>query len=257
MTLTTAHVSVTLAGRPILADVSCSFGPRDVVAVVGANGAGKSTLLKALAGLIRPSAGSVKLDGQDLATLPASSIAHRIAYLPQAREVHWPISVAQTVALGRLPYRTGWHAESAADRSAVDEAIRAMDLQRLINRSTAELSGGELARVLLARALAQEAGILIADEPTAGLDLAHVLDLFGNLRRLAHQGRTVIVALHDLSLALRFCNRAVLLANGRILAAGTTPEVLTPDSIRQAFGVQAEVVHVNQMPIVLALTSLT
>lgn len=250
--ITTQKLSVVLAGRPVLRDIDVEVSSGEIVAVVGANGAGKSTLLRAMAGLVRIDAGHVVLDGIDIARTDRRALGRRIAYLPQDRTVHWPLSVRRVVALGRLP-----HDAPTRDASAVDEALAAMDIEGLAERPVTELSGGELARVLQARALAQEAEFLIADEPTSGLDMAHVLELFAHFRRLAATGRGIIVALHDISLALRFCSRTILLKDGRVLAAGSSREVVTPGSLAEAFGVAVKVADIDDLPIVITIETLT
>jgi iron complex transport system ATP-binding protein len=251
-------VSVSVGGRVVVSDVDLAFDGGEIVAVIGANGAGKSTLLKGLAGLQPVSAGRVLVDGADIAALDPRARARRIAYLPQERTLGWPISVARVVALGRLPHAAAMGARpSAADAAAIEAALAAMDLTELAQRPASALSGGELARVLLARTLAQEAPILIADEPTAGLDMAHVLQLFTHLRELAAAGRAVIVAVHDLSLALRYCHRSVLLSGSRVLASGPSRDVVTPANLATAFGVVAEVRAIDDVSIVRAIGTLT
>jgi iron complex transport system ATP-binding protein len=253
-----AHqVSVRLARREVVTGVNLAIDGGEIVAVIGANGAGKSTLLRTLAGLETPSAGRVWVDGTEIATLNPRVRARLIAYLPQQRTLSWPLSVARVVALGRLPYARAFAAPTPADTAAIEAALVAMDLVALRNRPASALSGGEVARVLLARALAQEAEILIADEPTAGLDMAHVLQLFTHLGRLAAAGRAVVVAVHDLSLALRFCRRSILLCGGRVLAAGASRDVVTEANLATAFGVTARVRTIDGVSIVLPERSLT
>ncbi|MCB1519868.1 MAG: ABC transporter ATP-binding protein [Hyphomicrobiaceae bacterium] len=257
MTLVADRVSIRLGSRLAVVAASLELDAGQIVAVVGPNGAGKSTLLRGLAGLQRVTEGSVRLDGVDIASFAAAALARRIAFMPQARMVHWPLAVARVVALGRLPHRGTPGGAAASDTSAIDEALATMDLAALAGRTVTELSGGELARVLLARALAQQADILIADEPTAGLDLAHVIQLFEHLRRIASGGRLVVVALHDLSLALRYCDQTILLNRGSILAAGSSRDVITAEHIAEAFGVAARVATLDHVPIVLAGRTLT
>jgi iron complex transport system ATP-binding protein len=252
-----AHsVSIELGGRPVLHDFSAEIKPGEFVAVVGANGAGKSTALKALAGLIQPDSGSVSLNGTPLSDMQRRDVGRSIAYLPQDRTVHWPLVSERVVALGRLPHRSFSAAESAADKTAIETAMRRMDVVHVSQRPIVTLSGGERARVLVARALAQEARYLIADEPTAGLDPAHNLHLFQEFARLAYEGCAVIAALHDLSLALRYAKRVILMKDGRCIADGSASKVLTRDLIAQAFGIETIVTTVGEIPVVIPSAAL-
>jgi iron complex transport system ATP-binding protein len=249
-------IDVRLGSRRVLQDVSLAVRPGEIVAVIGANGAGKSTLLKAMAGLIAPCAGTVAVGKRPLAQLDRRALGQILAYLPQDRTVHWPLTVRRLVALGRLPFRAAIAGPSAEDRDAVEEAMAAMDVTAFAERAVTELSGGERARVLLARALAQRPRFLVADEPTTGLDPAHGLTLFAQFVRMAALQRAVIVALHDLSLAARFCHRVLLLKDGAALAQGTPREVLTPELLARAYGVRATVAEIEGRPVVLPIEPL-
>ena len=251
MTLEVKGAAVRLGERAVLRDFSTKIAPGEFVAVVGPNGAGKSTALKLMAGLIAPAAGTVTLDGAPLHSMPGKVLAKRIAYLPQDRTVHWPLAAERVVALGRLPHRSFAAGESDGDREAIASAMRRMDVTQFSDRSVATLSGGERARVLVARALAQEAEFLIADEPAAGLDPAHGLALFHEFARLSRDGHGVLTALHDLSLALRFANRVVLLCDGQCLADGQSAQVLTKDNLATAFGIEAIVTVIDGIPVVV------
>jgi iron complex transport system ATP-binding protein len=244
---------VRLKGRPVLVGAELIAQPGDLTAVIGPNGAGKTTLLRAVAGIIPPAAGTIRLDGELLAALDPRALARRLAYLPQERIVHWALTARAVVGLGRLPFRPLGAGESPADLAAVDAAMAAMDASHLAERPVPELSGGERARVLIARALAQEPAVLIADEPAAGLDPAHQLILFRHLAALAEAGRTVIVALHDLSLAARFCHSVALLHLGRTLAAGPPAHVLSPENLAAAYGITARYQAVDGVPVVLPI----
>ena len=244
---------VTLRGREVLRGLDCTAQPGELTAVIGPNGAGKTTLLKALAGLIAPAAGTALLDGRSIDGWAPSELARSLAYLPQERLVHWALAVRAVVELGRLPYRSLGAGESAADRAAIAAALAAMDVAHLAGRPVSELSGGERARVLVARALAQEPRALLADEPAAGLDPAHQLGLFRHLAALAAGGRTVIVALHDLSLAARFCHSIVLVHEGRAIAAGAPRDVLTPEHLAAAYGIRARYQSLDGVPVVLPI----
>lgn len=258
MILEARHLSVKLREREVVRGVDLAVMPGEIVAVAGPNGAGKSTLLRALSGLLAPSAGNVLLDGRPLNQLDRRAIGRAIAYLPQERIVHWPLPVEEVVALGRLPHRTlPGAAEGESDRSAIARAIRTMDLVALTRRPATELSGGELARVLLGRALAQEAQILLTDEPAAGLDPEHALRLFDTFKSLAAEGRAIVVVLHDLSLALRFCHRAILMKNGEMLASGLAADVLSEDNLSRAYGIRAKVTCIDGLPVVLPVAALT
>lgn len=248
-------VRLALGSRTVLDHIDLAVPAGRITAVVGPNGAGKSTLLRALAALITPSAGEISLDGRPLATLASREIARAIAYLPQERAVHWPLAIRAVVALGRLPHRDGLPA-AADDAHVIDRALEAMDVTHLADRPVSDLSGGERARVLVARALAQDAQLLLADEPTAGLDPAHALALFALFERLTSERRSVVVALHDLSLAARFAHHVVLLAGGRIAAAGPPADVLTPPHLEAAFGVKMLCATLGDMPIVVPVSTL-
>jgi iron complex transport system ATP-binding protein len=244
---------VFLRRRPVLRGVSFRAEAGELTAVLGRNGAGKTTLLRALAGLIPTAAGVGRLDGRPLAAWPRAALARTLAYLPQERDVHWALSARNVVALGRLPHQPAGAGESAADRAAIAAAIASMDIAALADRPVQEMSGGEKARVLLARALAQEPRVLVADEPAAGLDPAHQLTLFQHLARFVADGRSVLVALHDLSLAARFCHKIVLLHDGRALAAGAPGAVLTPEHLGLAYGIEAQYRTIDGIPAVLPL----
>lgn len=243
---------VSLGGRQVLGGIDLAVAPGRVVAIVGPNGAGKSTLLRALAGLVTPDAGRVLLGERGIAAIPAAERARAVAYLPQDRIVHWPLSVEAVVELGRLPHRGTGSVSAEDDRLAVAKALRAMDVADFAVRPVTELSGGERARVLLARALAQEAGLLLADEPTAGLDPAHALSLFAHLERLTQEGRGIAVALHDLSLAARFCDTVLMLMGGKAIACGPPAEVFTPETLALTYGIDANLTKVDGVPIVFA-----
>ena len=232
-------VEVTLAGRRILDRVDLSVAPGEVVGLLGPNGAGKSTLLRVLASVLGPSSGEVVLDGAPVGTYPRTELARRIAYLPQGATCHWPMAVEQIVALGRLPHRRPWAPMSNRDHACVTRAMRTTDVEQFRGRSIGELSMGERARVLVARAIAGEPRILLADEPVAGLDPAHQLEVMAMLERMAADGAAVIAVLHDLTLAARHCSRLALLGVGRMVASGDAATVLTTEHLRDTFGIRA------------------
>ena len=227
--------------RAVFRDVSFAVGPGELVALCGPNGAGKSTLLRLVLGLHAPSAGEVKLGGTPLGALSRRDVARRAALLPQDTPAEVPLTVREAVALGRLPHLARFQPESAADADAVIRALAATDTAALAERPLVELSGGERHRVHLARALAQEAPLLLLDEPIAGLDLAHQLQALDLLRATVAGGRAAVVALHDLSLAGRRCDRVLLLADGGLRADAPPAQVLTAELIARHFGVRADV----------------
>lgn len=242
-------------GRRAAVDgVDLTIAPGECVALAGPNGSGKSTLLRGLARLMRPAGGVVLLDGKSLAHWPPRVLARRLAVLPQSPQSPDDLTVEQLVALGRHPHQRLLGLSSAADRQAVAAALTLTDLTHLADRPLGALSGGERQRAWIALTLAQEPQLLLLDEPTAYLDLAHALAVLELVRRLnREQGLTVVMALHDLSQAARFADRVVLLLAGRVVADGPPATVITPGTIAQVFGVEAEIVSAGGQPVVVPL----
>jgi len=229
----------------ILNGVSIAVEPGEFVGLVGPNGAGKSTLLRLLLGLHVPRTGHVELSGAPVASLSRREIARRAALLPQESPVELPLTVREVVALGRLPHLGRFEAERPEDAEAVARALEATDTAVLADRPLTELSGGERHRAHLARALAQGASVLLLDEPIAGHDLVHQLQALELLRATVDgkdgTSRAAIVALHDLSLAARFCDRILLLDDGALRADAPPAQVLTAETLARVFGVRAEI----------------
>ena len=237
-TLSATNLAVRLGGRAVLEGLSLDLRPGEVACILGPNGAGKSTLLRCLAGLRRADAGEVRLGDADVLVLAPRRRAQRIGFLPQTPEVAWPVDVETLVGLGRIPF-TGGGGAGDEGRAAVARAMTLTGVDALAGRAVDTLSGGERGRVLLARALAGEPEWLLADEPLTGLDPGHQLDACDLFRRLAHdEGHGVVVTLHDLPMALRVADRAIVLAGGRLLADGPAAEALSPDVLRQAYGIE-------------------
>ncbi|GGE83015.1 ABC transporter ATP-binding protein [Sphingomonas prati] len=234
------RIGLTLGGNRVLDDVSYAFRRGRVTALLGPNGAGKSTLLSCLAALRVPDQGAASLDGVDVQAIERRARARAIGLLPQAADVHWDIDVATLVALGRLPHRGRWGA-TAADDAAVARALAATDMTALAGRGVERLSGGERGRALLARVLAGEPDWLLADEPLASLDPAHQIDVLDRLRSVAAAGGGVVLVLHDLHLAARIADDAVLMRGGRVVAAGPADDVLTAPLIAETYGVAVEI----------------
>jgi iron complex transport system ATP-binding protein len=245
MTLLTAReISVRLGGRTILDNVSVTLPPGELVALVGPNGAGKTTLIKALAGLI-PCFGKIEIEGRDSATMKPRERARALAYLPQGHEFSWPLPAAEIVALGRYPHADPFSPVSADDREAVAQALEVTGMKDFATRIVTTLSGGERARVALARVLATQAKILLADEPTMSLDPRHQFVVMEILRRAARSGGAVLAVVHDLALAARYADRVLILDKGRIVAQGKPDEALNPDRIATIFGVEADMVSLG------------
>ncbi|MBN9071979.1 MAG: ABC transporter ATP-binding protein [Rhizobiales bacterium] len=234
--LSVEGLDVSLAGRPVLRKVSFAVGPGEFIGLIGPNGAGKSTLLRAIAGLL-PYEGAIALDGEDGRALSASARARKMGYLAQERDIAWPLPVETLVALGRAPYLSRFAPLGPDDRTAVETALRRMDVVSLRARPATELSGGELARVLIARVLAQETPAILADEPIAGLDPAHQIGVMRLFRQLAQEGRSVIASMHDLGLAARWCTRLILLHGGRVAIDASPDVALSGTALQAAFGV--------------------
>jgi iron complex transport system ATP-binding protein len=237
--LTAQALGVTLGGRSVLRDVSLSLSSGHLVALVGPNGAGKTTLLRALAGLL-PSDGAIHVGGDALSSLSLRERARRFAYLPQGHTVHWPLPVRDIVALGRFPHgATDPGRLTPKDAEAVTRAMQATDTVGFSERRVTELSGGERSRVALARVLAVEAPVMLADEPTASLDPRYQIDVMTNLRQAADGGMLVMVVTHDLGLAARFADTILVLSEGRLVSQGTPTEALSEAIMRDVFRISA------------------
>jgi iron complex transport system ATP-binding protein len=230
--------------RVAVAGVDFTLAPGEVVALLGPNGSGKSSLLRGLARLLRPSGGVVELDGRTLASWPPERFARRVALLAQAHEPLGELSVRELVAFGRHPHQGFLSLPSPRDAEAIETALALTDLTEYAERKVRELSGGEAQRAWLALALAQEPEILLLDEPTAYLDLAHQLAVLELVRRLnVTRGLTVVMALHDLGQAARYADRLLLLREGVLVAEGPAETVLRPEVIGEVYGVEVEILH--------------
>lgn len=230
--LTLENLTVRRGNCPVVDGITLDVRPGEVVGLIGPNGAGKTTLMRGALGLL-PAEGH-----SSLARLGPRERAHAAAWLPQARDIAWPVSVETLVALGRTPYLAGGRRLSEQDGAAVAHALEEMGLSGFRERDATALSGGEQARVLIARVLAQDTPLILADEPVAGLDPAHQFALMRVFARLADAGKAIVVSLHDLTLAARFCSRLVLLNRGQKVADGAPREVLRNSTLADVFGVE-------------------
>jgi len=240
-----SDLTVSRGGRAILRNVGLRARGGEFIAVIGANGAGKSTLLAALAGLLKPDRGAVTFDGHPIGGLPRMEIARKRAYLPQDPRCEWPISVERLVALGLTPLLPVFGGLSDSHKTRVTEVLTACDLLAQRDQAATTLSGGELARSMLARAPVGDPMILLADEPMEGLDPRHTLETVTRLGALARSGKLVIASVHNLTLAARYATRIVALHQGRIAADGPPGQSLTPDLLRRIFDVDASILGAN------------
>ena len=238
-------VEVALGGKPVVRGVTAGVDAGDLVVVVGPNGAGKTTLVRAIAGLVEPSAGTVRCFGRDPNAPDRRPLAQDLAYLPQQYELAFPFIVEEVVLLGRYARQRGLGLASAEDLAAAERAMLACDVATLAQRRFDELSGGEARRVILAQALCQGARCLLLDEPTAGLDPAHARGVFEMLRAHCDAGAAAIVVTHDLDLALRYGRSMWLVAAGRLSSRGAPADVLASAATREAFGLE---IHVGTLP---------
>jgi iron complex transport system ATP-binding protein len=235
------NVSFSFGDQFVLQALTLAVGAGELVGLVGANGSGKSTLLRVLLGLLPTTAGNVSLCGAPLRSLSRREIATRATMVSQDNHIEFDFTAREIVAMGRMPYRGRFASETNDDRDAIQRAMRATDTEKFAERIATELSGGERQRVHLARALAQQTRVLLLDEPTANLDLAHQVEALCLVAQAVREDRAALVVLHDLGLATLFCDRLLLLAGGSIVAEGPPDEIVTEENLMNHFGLQARV----------------
>ncbi len=233
------NISLELEGHKILQDVSASVKAGETVGLIGPNGAGKSCLLKSILGLLDLDTGSISIDGENLKDLSLKNRAKKMAYAAQGAPVHWPLTAETVVGLGRVPHLNPWQKLSKDDKIALEYAMQRTDCLDLKDRQVTTLSGGERARVLLARVLATGAKYILADEPVSSLDPSHQLQVMKILSGLSKNGNGVLVVLHDLSHALRYCDRIILLNEGKVIGQDTPDKILSDDNLKNIFGISA------------------
>ena len=241
-------VTFAYESEPVLDGVTLEVGRGEVLGIVGPNGSGKSTLLRCLDRLLEPDSGAVFVDGDALGELRRTEIARRVGYVPQEERSAFPATVFDTILLGRKPH-VGWR-PTEEDRDVVAEVIDRLGLEAYTLRPIDELSGGQRQKVLIGRALVQEAPLLLFDEPTSSLDVRHQLEVLELIREQTTADRTAVITIHDLNLAARYCDRLAMLHEGRIAAAGD-PDILTPETIRNVYGVDVTVTTHNGRKIVV------
>jgi iron complex transport system ATP-binding protein len=245
--------SVALGRRNVVHDISATLDPGKLTGIIGPNGAGKSSLLRAMLGLVPASGGAALVDGEAVAKMARGAVARKIAYLPQGQTLHWPLTVERLVALGRLPHLAPMSSLSPTDLTAIEHAMERANVTGLRHRNATHLSGGERARVLLARALAVEAPALVVDEPLVSLDPGHQIDVMELLRREARSGSLVVAVLHDLTMAARYCDRLLLMNGGRLVADGAPMDVLTAENLASVYGIRALIDGGPTAPVVVPL----
>ncbi|MEE4230686.1 Fe(3+) dicitrate ABC transporter ATP-binding protein FecE [Pseudomonas viridiflava] len=227
----------------IVQDLSFSPPPGKVTALIGPNGCGKSTLLKAFARILTPQAGSLSLDGKAYRDLSARDLARKVAFLPQVLPIPEGVSVRQLVAYGRSPHNSLWGRLSGADQHSVEQALQRMELETLADRPLSDLSGGQRQRAWLAMILAQDAAIVLLDEPTTYLDISHQVELLDLMRALSAEGKTVITVLHDINQACRYADHLAVMQAGRLVASGAPGDVLNAELVCQVFDVQVQIMR--------------
>jgi len=235
------NLHFTYGRAPVLDDVSLTLEAGEILGVIGPNGSGKSTLLRLLSGVLRPASGAVRVRGRSVADYSARELGTLIAVVPQDTLIEFPFSVTEVVLMGRSPHLGGFAFEGNRDLAVAHDAMRRTGVLDLARRSIHELSGGERQRVILARALAQEAPILLLDEPGAFLDIRHVVEIYDLLQDLKREGRSVLTVLHDLNLAALYCERVALLKGGRLVRVGLPAEVITYGAVTEVYGTEVYV----------------
>jgi iron complex transport system ATP-binding protein len=240
VTLDVSGIRFGYDGEDALRDVTLRIAGGEVTCIVGPNASGKTTLLKCMNRLLVPYCGEVSLDGRNMRKMRTGDIAKRIGYVPQSETAHVPVSVFETVLLGRKPH-AGW-VPSRHDLEKTARTIERLDIAHIAMRNANALSGGQQRKVTIGRALAQEPGILLLDEPTASLDIRHALDILELIKSQAVAGRAVVMSIHDLTLASRYCDKVIMMKEGKIHAAGGR-EIFTREIIREVYGIEAKVIH--------------
>ncbi|MBT5074234.1 MAG: ABC transporter ATP-binding protein [Kordiimonadaceae bacterium] len=233
------NLNVTLEENRILSDVSFEVPSGKLVGLIGPNGAGKSILIKSILGLIDGASGDISLDGKDINSWSIKERAQKISYAAQGAPVHWPLTVGHLVSLGRIPHLSPWQSTSTLDQTLTLDAMKKTDVDHLVSRSTTTLSGGERARAMLARAIVTGCEFLLADEPIEALDPYHQMKIMDILKELAETGHGVLLVLHDVNFAQKYCDELILLNEGQIISKGLPEDVLSDENLLKAYQVKA------------------
>ncbi len=257
MTITVQNLTFHYRNTPTLTNITLELQKNQLIGMIGPNGSGKTTLLKCINKILEPKQGKILLDTQELRKMNRMDVAKHIGYVPQSAVANLtPLPVFEVVLMGRRPH-IGWQ-NSEDDNEKAWAALKLLNIESLALRDFYELSGGEQQRVLIARAIAQEAKVLLLDEPTSSLDIRHQLEVMELIRRLVREkGLAAAVAIHDLNLAARFCDRVVMMKKGQIFALGETQAVVSPENIRVVYGVEAIINYSNSFPYIIPLNSCT
>lgn len=242
--LSISHLSFSYGKKEILNDITFDIAPGSFYAVLGANGSGKTTLLRCMAGLLKPQTGNVVIDQKPLDSYSIRQIAQKIAFVRQQPQTDIDFSAFETVLMGRNPYQRHLQNESQKDWDIVEQSMKQTNTWHLRMSLPSQMSGGELQRVMIARALAQQTPILLLDEPTSSLDIAHQLEIMELLSTInKEQNKTIIIVVHDLNLAMRYCPSTILLHGHKLMLQAPTKQALTPENISKVFNVQSQIIE--------------
>lgn len=237
------NLNFNAGGRMILSKVSFALEKGCFCGIVGNNGSGKTTLLRCLTRNNDIAKGKVWIDGRDIVSYSFKDLAKQMAFVPQRTDLMFDFSALQIVLMGRNPYQKPLYSDNEEDLRVVEQAMKQTDTWHLRNANARHLSGGEFQRVIIARALAQQTPVLLLDEPVSNLDIQHSFEIMSLLKSINENGRSIVIVLHDLNLAMQYCKQILLLQNGNVAAMGSTPEILTKENIEKYFNVKAEIIQ--------------
>lgn len=252
--LEASNLSVKFGQRTILDAIDFSINKGEFIGLIGPNGSGKTTLVRALSGMLPKHTNKIKFLGHSLSNYKPKQLAQKLAYLPQGNVSHWSITVENLVMLGRLPHRKPWQGASELDHKIVQQVLHDCDVSQFAKHTIETLSGGERARVFLSRALAVKPQLLIVDEPIAGLDPGHQLEVMNKFRQLSEQGMGIVSVIHDLTLAARYCHKLVMLGEQKIISQGSPEQVLSPANLERCFNIRAHIGEAEGQTFVIPLT---